>query len=296
MYHNVSAASDGRADAVLATEIKEQLAYLHRHFRIVPLRRIFEQLKEGTSLDRLSVALTIDDGRRNCYEVLFPILKEFDIPATFFVVSSFISREDWIWTDKMWWLSEQPSRPKELSANEIEALFQSLNPLRPEIRNEAIAGIAARMGVPIPREAPEKYAPCSWSELREMADSGLVDIGSHTVTHPILASITEEESWRELTVSRAQIEEALCRPVESFCFPNGKAGDYRASQLQQVKEAGYVGAVLANCGMVTSGADPFELPRLGVSGRSDIVAFRKNVDGVEHYQDRLQSRFLSHRR
>lgn len=290
MYHNFSGPYENDAYGVSSTAVREQFSYLRRYFHVVPLIQIEERLRSGASFDPLTVALTIDDGRRNCYEFLFPLLKEFRIPATFFVVSSFIRREDWIWTDKVLWLSEQPTRPRELSPGEIEASFARLNRLRPEVRTAFIAGVAERMGVSIPGEAPPKYAPCSWNELREMADSGLVEIGSHTVSHPILASVTDEESWNELTVSRAQIEEGLGKQVVSFCFPNGKPGDCRRRQMQQVKEAGYLGAVMANCGMATNRTDPYALPRIGVSGHSDHLSFSKNLDGIEYYQAKLQGR------
>ena len=288
MYHNFSAAGEAQTGAVNVTVLRAQLAYLRQHFRVVPLTRIFDGLKTGTPLDPLTVALTIDDGRRNCHEVLFPLLKEFEMPATFFVVTSFIRGEDWVWTDKILWLSDLSTRTDDLSADKLETLFATLNRLRPEKRTAYIEGIAHRMGVSIPREVPPKFAPCSWSELREMSDSGLVEIGSHTVTHPILATLTEEESWRELTVSRAQIEEAVGRPVVSFCFPNGKSGDYRLSQLQQVRDAGYAGAVSADFGMVENSADPYTLPRIGVSDDFDTLSFSKYLDGAEHYQLKLQ--------
>ncbi len=287
MYHNFSGSGEIDSDAVNPTALREQLTYLRDHFHVIPLACLFERLKTGRPLDRLTVALTIDDGRRNCYEFLFPLLKEFGIPATFFVVSSFIQREDWVWTDKVLWLSEQTSRPPELCASKIETLFASLNRLRPEDRTKSIADLATKMDVCIPEEAPLKYASCSWNELREMADSGLVEIGSHTMTHPILASLTDEESWRELTISRSQIEEAMGRQVRSFCFPNGKLGDYRPSQLQQVKDAGYEGSVVSDFGMAALGTNPYELPRIGVSGRSDSLSFCKELDGAEYYQTRL---------
>jgi peptidoglycan/xylan/chitin deacetylase (PgdA/CDA1 family) len=244
-------------------------------------------LKNGKPLDRRAVALTIDDGRRNCYEFFFPVLQEFAMPATFFVVSSFIRRDDWVWTDKVLWLSEQPSPPSELFRDHLAVLFSTLNRLRPEARAASIEAMAARMGVSIPTDAPPKYAPCSWSELREMADSGLMEIGSHTITHPILAALTDEESWHELACSRSQIEEVLGRPVRSFCFPNGKPGDYRLSQLRQVEEAGYAGAVAANFGMVSNRSNPYELPRLGISGHSDPLSFVKDIDAVTYYQTQL---------
>ena len=288
MYHNFSASDGTGTDEVSVSAARRQLEYLRRHFQVVPLAHIREQLESGTGIDRHAVALTIDDGRRNCYDHLFPLLKEFAMPATFFVVSSFIRREDWIWTDKVLWLSKRTSRSSELSPDRIDALFGLLNRMRPEARDARIEHMAGAMGVSIPREIPSEYAPCSWSQLREMANSGLMEIGSHTATHPVLAGLTDGESWHELTVSRAQIEEGLGRKVSSFCFPNGKPGDYRASQVQQVRDAGYDCAVVASFGMAGTGTSLFELPRIGVGGKSDTLAFAKHLVGLEYYQAKLQ--------
>jgi peptidoglycan/xylan/chitin deacetylase (PgdA/CDA1 family) len=287
-YHNFCGPGDKPTNDLSVTAARLQFEYLLRHFRVISLAEILGRLESGTPLESHTVALTIDDGRRNCYEYLFPLLKEFGVPATFFVVSSFIRREDWLWTDKVLWLSEQRSRPSDLDPGNIEGFFRTLNRLRPEMRNLQIEKTAARMHVAIPNEAPPKYAPCSWSELREMAASEVVEIGSHTVSHPILASITDEESWQELTVSRSQIEEGMGKKVRLFCFPNGQPEDYRPSQIRQVRDAGYSGAVVTRFGMVSNGADPFELPRIGVGGSTDALTFAKFLDGAEYYQAKLQ--------
>ncbi|MGA9543855.1 MAG: polysaccharide deacetylase family protein [Candidatus Sulfotelmatobacter sp.] len=293
MYHNFSAPGGMNTDDVSVSAARTQLDYLRRYFHVIPLTHLIEQLRSGQPLENRAVALTIDDGRRNCYEFFFPLLKEFGMPATFFVVSSFIGRDDWVWTDKVLWLSEQVPSSSELAPDKIDGFFDMLNQMRPELRNARIEGIAAGMGISIPREAPLKYAPCSWAELREMADSGLVEIGSHTVTHPILSTLTDQEAWHELTVSRTQIEEGLGRKVSCFCFPNGKPSDYRPNHLQRVRDAGYSGAVVARLGIVSNSADPYELPRIGISGRSDSLSFSKYLSGVEHYQGKL-ARCLGH--
>jgi len=200
MYHNFCGPNATDPDALNVEGIRRQFDYLSRHFQVVPLLDLAERLAAGRKLDPYTVALTIDDGRRNCYEFLFPLMKEFKFPATFFVVSSFIRGEDWIWTDKVLWLSEQSRPPDEPVPGKLDGIFRTLNRMRPEERNariEAMARSARSLdqsaGVTIPKSAPAKYSPCSWSELREMADSGLMEIGSHTVTHPILSSITDEE-------------------------------------------------------------------------------------------------------
>lgn len=291
MYHNFSQGDDASNGAVSVEAARQQLAYLCEHFQIVPLIKLVEQLKSGKPLDSRMVALTVDDGRRNFYEFLFPLLKEFQIPTTVFVVSSFIRREDWLWTDKVLWLAEQPLSVEELHPDKVEHFFARMNRLRPEKRNACIDLIAQRMRVLIPREPPAQYAPCSWTELRQMVDSGLVEIGSHSVTHPIFSSLTDEESWWELTTSRSQIESGLERKVESFCFPNGQPMDYFPLHLGQVERAGYSSAVLTHFGMPCPGSNPYALPRIGVGGQTNFLSFRKYVDGIEHYQAQLTSSF-----
>jgi peptidoglycan/xylan/chitin deacetylase (PgdA/CDA1 family) len=235
------------------------------------------------------VALTIDDGRRNCYEFFFPLLREFELPATFFVVSSFIRGEDWIWTDKVLWLSEQFRPPEDLVPGKLEAAFRALNRMSPDERNARLEAMAKSINLTLPRRVPEKYRPCSWSELREMADSGLMEIGSHTVTHPILSTVKDEDSWDELTRSRAQIEEGIGRPVHSFCYPNGMPGDYRPSQVRQVEEAGYACSVIAESGLVDGDSDRYRLPRIGMARKTSATQISKHLDGFAYYQEMLEA-------
>jgi peptidoglycan/xylan/chitin deacetylase (PgdA/CDA1 family) len=289
MYHNFANSCDSNRDAVLVHDVRAQMSYLRRHFEIVPLATLVECIRSGARFRDRMVVLTVDDGRRNFYEYFYPLLKEFAVPATFFVVSSFIEGAGWIWTDKILWLAEQPCRPDELAPERLDHFFAELNALNPAVRNRQIGDLAAQMGVEIPLRPPAKYAPCSWSELREMADSGLVEIGSHTVNHPILSAITDSEALWQLTDSRAQIETNLSRKVDSFCFPNGKPSDYRPIHMQQLQDAGYKSAVVARFGLVSRTSNVFELPRIGISGRSDVLSFSKNVDGAGYFQSKLEA-------
>lgn len=288
MYHNFAPSDDADGEAVSVAAARSQLSYLTRHFQVVPLTHLVKQLRTSNRLDPRMVILTVDDGRRNFYEYFFPLLLEFHVPATFFVVSAFIGGEDWLWTDKVLWLAEKSRSVEELRADKIEDFFAKMNRLRPEARDACIDAIAIRAGVPIPAEPPSKFAPCSWSELREMADSSLVEIGSHSLSHSIFSTLTGEESMKELTTSRAQLEAGLGRPVKSFCFPNGKPIDYFPCHLEQVQNTGYSSAVMTHSGIVDRSSDPFTLPRIGVSGRSDLLYFKKCVDGVEYYQSILR--------
>lgn len=284
MYHNFAATEGDWPDAVSVAAARKHLTYLRDHFHVVPLSRLVEQLRAETLIDKKVVALTVDDGRRNFHQFFFPLLKEFRMPATFFVVSSFIEGKDWIWTDKVLWLAQQSQAGEELRRDRLDRFFERMNRLRPEIRNSEIEEHATKMKVAIPREPPSEYSPCSARQLREMADSGLVEIGSHSVTHPVFSTLTDEESQWELAESRAQIEQLIDRRVVCFCFPNGKPADYLPTHLLQAKAAGYASAVMTHFGMPRCGANEYSLPRIGVSGRTDMLSFMKHMDGVEYYQ------------
>lgn len=291
MYHNFSGTGESHNHDVTVSALRMQLQYLKQHFRVLSLADLAEQIRFHRSFRPNSVVLTIDDGRRNCYEHLYPLLREFRMPATFFVTSSFVDGEDWLWTDKVLWLSKQHGAPDELLPGRIDDFFYRLNRFVPRVRNESIFAVARAMRVAIPTQPPPPFNPCLWAELREMANSGLVEIGSHTVTHPILSTLDDHEGWYELTRSRARIEQALGRKVRFFCFPNGKPGDYRPTQLRQLEEAGYEAAVVSTFGLVQRASDPYELPRIGVSGESDHLSFAKNLDGAGHYQMKIQRSF-----
>lgn len=286
VYHNFSAWGEGESPVSVAC-LRYQLEYLRRHFRVVKLSELCRQLAVGRPARKL-LALTVDDGRRNFYEFLFPLLKELQLPATFFVVSSFISQQDWLWSDKVLWLSRQPSPAEELSSEKLPAFFAKLNNMPPEARNACIESMAQGMGSPIPKHAPPQYAPCSWDELREMCDSNLVEIGSHTVTHPILSTLQDHESADEIATSRSQLEEQLGRSIEVFAIPNGTHKDYRPAQVKQIREAGYLGAAATWEGLVGPGTDPYQLPRIGIASWTDHARFTARVDGVEHYRNQLR--------
>jgi peptidoglycan/xylan/chitin deacetylase (PgdA/CDA1 family) len=208
------------------------------------------------------------------------------------VVTSFVNGDDWIWTDKVMWLSEQQELP-ELNRENLELTFHKLNRMPPDLRNEQIRAMSAEAGVSIPKSPPAKYAPCKWDELREMSDAGLVEIGSHSVDHPIFSTISEAESWHQLTGSRARIESTLGRKVRCFCFPNGMPGDYRESQFQQVRDAGYECAVLAEPGLVHPGDDPFRMRRIGMTRKREPLEIGKYLDGVSYFGQKTRRYFTS---
>ena len=85
---------------------------------------------------------------------------------------------------------------------------------------------------------PEALATMTWDHLRELAERG-IEIGSHTVTHPHLTQISDDELDRELRESRARIQDVLARPARLLAYPYGQ---HDARVCEAARRAGYAAA------------------------------------------------------
>ena len=111
----------------------------------------------------------------------------------------------------------------------------------------------------------------------ELVAGGLVDVQSHTRTHPLLPQVDDERSHEEIAVSKREIEQHVPYEVTSFCYP---AGLYGAREVEFVREAGYAAAVTTNPGVNAGGGDLLELRRTLVYGADDMRVFRGKLDGL----------------
>jgi len=106
-------------------------------------------------------------------------------------------------------------------------------------------------------------------EIRTMLATGLVELGGHTLKHPNLPALPEEEAWHEIHGCKVALENTFSVPCPTFCYPFGLYGT-REAELS--RKAGFSGAVTTEQGIGSE--DPFALPRVKVSGTEGMFAFR----------------------
>jgi len=287
-YHRFSGRDDGLATPGPAFEA--QLKYLTAHDKIMPLTSIIEKLVNGTDLSS-SAAITIDDGYCDAYEIAFPILVRYNVPATIYVTTDFVDRKAWLWTDKLRFLATRTrlgaleaviggSKLRlnmRTAAARLKAAFHinaALKTLPDESKDRIISQIASKLGVELPELPPEEFSAATWDPLREMESFG-IEVGSHTLTHPILTNVSDDRLRRELQESRLRLEFTLGHPVTQFCYPNGTYDD---RVKQGVAEAGYRCAVTTDSGFVGRKYDLLALHR--IESGFDLPHFIKNVSGV----------------
>jgi hypothetical protein len=214
------------------------------------------------------------------------------------VITGFVDQKIWVWTDKLRYLTSQlPAGPARFTfdkhnlsfhlddessrwsaANRINSILKTLPDAK---KNAAIQHMAANSNISLPEQPPEEYAAITWDQVKEMNLAG-IDIGSHTVTHPILPNVDDQQLRAELVVSKSRLETELGHPVTLFCYPNGS---YDERVEAAVREAGYNVAVTTNPGLNDRRSDLHALAR--VPAELDLDHFQQTTCGLEQFKNRV---------
>ena len=296
-YHRFSRLADGRSTPEAA--FAEQLEHLQKHYYLLSLSTLETYLTSNKRLPENTAAITIDDGFYDAYEIAFPLLRERRVPATLFVITDFVDQNIWVWTDKLRYvfarvpvgrtrvafdrydlafdLDGEASRLK--AASKINSILKTL----PESEKDAaIEEITTSLHIGFPMQPPAEFGPVTWDQVRDMDKAG-VEIGSHTVTHPILTNVDDNQLRDELVNSKTRLESVLDRSVTLFCYPNGS---YDGRVEAAVRGAGYRLAVTTNPCLNNQPANPHALGR--VPAEPDLDHFEQSVSGLEQFKGRLR--------
>ncbi len=101
-YHSVHPVYDGPIDPLSPVRFEEHLHFLKSAYTPIALEQLVMSLRTGAPLPPNPVVLTFDDGYRDNYEVVFPLLRKHRVPATIYLVSDFIAGRITMSEDRNW--------------------------------------------------------------------------------------------------------------------------------------------------------------------------------------------------
>jgi peptidoglycan/xylan/chitin deacetylase (PgdA/CDA1 family) len=292
MYHRIA---DDRIDpwglAVSPANFEEQLRVIRRHRHPLRLTEFVDRLMAGT-LPAKAAALTFDDGYVDNLTAGKPRLAAADVPATIFLATGYLNCGEPFWWDELAqlilagdgmqrcdlvvggetihidlalenWQGEDRGMPADMSEKRhfiLGRLWQSLRHLGSDERRSTIATIRsvfARSGIlKMPGRAMTD------EEVRTIAADGLVAIGAHTVTHPVLAGLDGPACRHEVNESKRVCEGLIGGSIGTFAYPYG---DYDAAAREMVRTAGFTIACSTRSAPVDPDYDILTLPRLQVT-------------------------------
>lgn len=246
------------------------MSWVKSWFNILPLDLAVNALKSG-KLPPRAAAITFDDGYADNRTVALPILKKHGLPATFFIATGFLDGGR-MWNDTIVEsIRQAKARPIDLQPLGL-GLHANNRTADKRAAIEKIIGKIKYLPLPDRVEITEKIADTlncpppvdlmmTSGQVREMHAAGM-QIGAHTISHPILACIDLSTAEREIASSKKQLETLTGAPVSLFAYPNGKpADDYRPEHAQMVRRLGFTAAVSTAWGSATASSDVYQLPR-----------------------------------
>jgi peptidoglycan/xylan/chitin deacetylase (PgdA/CDA1 family) len=273
MYHRFSRGEEFGKTSQKTFEA--HLKYLTKHYRTIPLDKLIEYRRNGESVPPRSAAITIDDGYRDFYDIAFPILKKFNVPATLYVVTGFVDGKSWIWTDKARYILANTSADRcdiiigskkiKVCLSDNESRQKAAGLINSELKKMSdgekdvmLKQLASQMDVTVPDLPTDEFKPLGWSEAREMQEAN-IEIGSHTANHPILTNVSDDVLADELRMSKSMLEEKLQKQLIHFCYPNGNVSK---RERDAAEKSGYASSVTTELRLCENDDDTFLLPRI----------------------------------
>jgi len=290
MYHRVI---DEPFVAGLAPErFSQQMEYIAQKFRVIPINQLVEELTNG-KVKPYTLALTFDDGHADFYTNTWPVLRNFQLPASLYVTTGFIDQKLWLWPDLLRYVLLKTDTQQftldqlgtfSTAQNDLIGTWSLLGDhcltLDDPVRRGFIQDLAQQLNVTIPAAPEAPFTSLSWSQLREMHKQGL-DIGSHTVSHPILSKLSAAEINEELHFSALRITEEIGKYPLGICYPNGLLKDVNENVFQSARQLNYRYGLLA-CNATLSAVDLFSLGRIATT--QNISRFKWLLGGIHKPQ------------
>lgn len=237
------------------------LKYKKLGFDFVSLDQLNEMICSGVPNRRPFVAFTIDDGYLDNYTNALPVFEKYDVPFAIFVATDFVDKKAILWWDSIENLimtheSVTTSDGKTYPCRTFQQRWNTFRYLRERILNldqncleQGLNEMFALYG--IDWYGPIKEKGMTWSQIKALADHPLCTIGGHTVSHPSLRILSQEDAEQEIREGVERITQVIQHPVRYFAYPYGTPHEIGEREFRIIERLGIQLAFMAHQGCVT---------------------------------------------
>ncbi len=247
---------------------EDLLRYLSTRYAYLSYDELRRRMDKRTGNGK-GLHLTFDDGHKSFYENALPVLKKMNVPATLFVSPFAVEHGKNYWFqrirafEKDKWQAYVVSKTADLFEGDISGFsvhaIMKLLPIK--MIHGIIDGFETENGL-----TPAPYINVSKEELIEIHDSGLVEIGAHTMQHPILANENDADAKNEILESIIGLNNLLSFKTRCFAYPNGLPGqDFGKREMNILRETGIELAFSTESDKIPAQVDRMSIPRIGVT-------------------------------
>ena len=282
-------------NAISLSKFRAQMQLIAKCFHPITAQDLVNWMDGNSSLPDYPVLVTFDDGFQNNADYAVPVLRQFGIPALFNLPTEYIGQVRVLWPMEvdqivLSWRHKTIPMPEgngdvgvSMRRNDRFLLAEKIRSRCKRLPNEArnayldqVRSVAALDRSAFDRDLVDFM---DWPQVRKLAHEGF-DIGSHSVTHPILSKLTDDELRQELTESKKTIERELNQPCRWITYPNGQPSDFSPRVAEMAAAMGYeLGFTLVEK-FVVPDSRRFEIGRFNVTADTSLARFESIISGV----------------
>ncbi len=218
-YHLVADATPPHISALYKARTPDQfrkdIEKLLRNFSPITLKTIHQHQKKGTPPQKRSFYLTFDDGLKECYTTIAPILREYSLEACFFVNPNFVDNKDMMFRYKQSLIVENMKKQQKQS---VEGF--SRNEITQPNLNDAkrLDEIANQLDFSFSQYLEDHQPYMTSSQIQELQNEGHI-IGAHSMTHPFYENLTLATQLKETKQSIDWVQKYFPSHLKTFAFP-----------------------------------------------------------------------------
>ena len=298
-YHYVENPSDEKKGIHPCSieELERQIAFLSKHYKIASVAEVFEEARKGG--DEAYCAITFDDGLRDQYKNALPILKKFNILATFFIITNTLRKKIPVTHKVHILLSHTNAREliEKFNAfltnqfpNESQYRIPTDRPISTKRRHESDICIAnfKEMFAKLPEKIPDMFLEWIFNEysldenqlaselfmnedeIGKLSQSGF-DIGNHTHQHRAFDSTSPKDIQVDVETAQKYLGGILGLPPTIFCYPYGRVGKNPADTARVLEKEGITHAVTVEPRALNTDDKALAIPRFDTNDIRDFL-------------------------
>lgn len=276
-YHRIGASVSGAAWSASRETFDRQLELLRRRFEVIAPSEVLDVARSRRGR---FAAITFDDGFRDGFETALPVLRAHDVPAAFFVTTGFLDRGGVPWWDEIAyrarrctprvlddprWLDEPvvlaENADRSVAVQSLLRRYKRLDGERTAAFLEYLRGATGDQLIG-PKHTGSSWL--TWDMVRDMREAGM-EIGGHTVNHPILTAQPPEVQRAEIEGCAARLRDELGEPMRLFSYPVGLPDSFDSTTRSIAARAGVELAFSCYGGATTRRSrDPLDIRRMPI--------------------------------
>jgi len=247
------------------------ICFLKSRYEMIDIDTLFQYYSGNINLNN-TCHITVDDGDKTFYDIIFPVLRKHNVPASLFVSPKICEEKLNYWFQEIEGYDENKFRNviADLSGVTFNSVARySIPSVLKTMQVSQLHEIISRYQK-LTNTPPKVFQNMTVSDLKEVDRSGLVSIGAHTLNHPILANESAENSKHEIAVSINDLSAILGHEVNYFAYPNGiPMLDFTEREEEYLKDCKVRLAFTTEAKNITLNDSHMRIPRIGVSNNEN---------------------------